>query len=195
MGILWRADDFDPPSPVYWWNREHRIFKDPETVPEFTAPIDLRYGIYGQQVQPLAGFEPLAGFTSPGPDPDQAAMVIGNEGRTVFKAFVDGHNDADLDADGTRDGVELWVNLIAGIFTGFPRDVPWLTEIPLAGTVAAHRSQRVEVTVDASLLKPGVYAGSLSFANNSGRTDKLVVPVKLKVLPRNAPVNARAPLR
>ena len=195
LGITWKADDFDPPAAVYWWDREHMIFNDPERVPEFTAPVDGRYGIYGQQVEPLAGFEPPAGFTTPGPDPNQAAMVLGNHGRTVFKAFLDGQNDGDLDADGTLDGVELWVNLIAGILAGFPRDIAWLTENPMAGTVVAHKPQEVEVSVNASTLLPGDYFASLTIANNSGRTDKLVVPVKIKVLPRSAPVNARLPLR
>ncbi len=76
--------------------------------------------------------------TTPGPDPNQAALILGNGGRTVFKAFLDGQNDADLDNDGVMDGVELWINMISSMFVcDNPADVPWLSELPTSGTTAA----------------------------------------------------------
>ncbi|MGH2651950.1 MAG: carboxypeptidase-like regulatory domain-containing protein, partial [Actinomycetota bacterium] len=77
VGADWMGDDTDPPDPVHWWEPGHPVFTNPEQVPEFTDLEGFRYGIYGQRVEPLAGFQALAGYTSPGPDPNQAAMVLG----------------------------------------------------------------------------------------------------------------------
>jgi hypothetical protein len=192
LGFSWQGDDFDPPSPVYWWNAAHLIFNDPETVPPFTVLSGGRYGIYGQYVEPLSGFEALAGYTSSGSAPNQAGLILGNQNRTVFKGFLDGQNDADRDADGVRDGIELWVNLIAGIQSGFG-DLAWLTESPASGALPPGQPQQIHVTVDASNLPPGNYSASLILANNSGRREKLVVPVRVKVMPFTAAVNAGGP--
>jgi hypothetical protein len=112
LGFSWFSNDVDPPDPVYWWDPGHPFFNVPESVPEFTSLLSVGYGTYGQHVEPLPGFSALAGYTTPGPDPNDAALVLGNGGRTVFKGFLDGQNDADLDLDGLPDGGELWINLI-----------------------------------------------------------------------------------
>jgi subtilisin family serine protease len=181
LGFTWISDDFDPPDPVRWWQPDHPIFTDPESVPEPTQLTGFRYGIYGQRVEPRAGFEALAGYTTPGPDPNQAAMIVGNDDRTVFKGFLDGQNDADRDADSMQDGVELWINLITGIQTGFPTDVPWLTETPTSGTLAPGGSQPILVTVDATGLTPGVYHANLVIRSNSARQPSLRISVNLIV--------------
>lgn len=181
LGFNWVSDDFDPPDPVHWWQPDHPIFTDPEIVPEPTELTGFRYGIYGQRVEPRAGFEALAGYTTPGPDPNQAAVIVGNDDRTVFKGFLDGQNDADRDADAMRDGVELWINLITGIQTGFPTDVPWLSENPISGTLAPGATQAIEVRVDTTGLAPGVYHANLSIRSNSARQPTLRVPVNLIV--------------
>jgi hypothetical protein len=118
-------------------------------VPEFTSLDGGIYGTYGQFVEPLAGFSALAGYTTPGPDPNQTAMVLGNDNRTVFKGFLDGQNSADLDGDLKPDGVELWENLIYGIDVGFSVDVPWLSEDIITGTVPANNTEIINVTFDA----------------------------------------------
>lgn len=112
LGFEFVSNDTDPPDPVYWWKPAHPFFNTPQSVPEFTTLTASIYGSYGQHVRRLPGFEALAGYTTPGPDPDQAALIVGNEGRTVFKGFLDGQNDANLDGDALLDGVELWINLI-----------------------------------------------------------------------------------
>lgn len=193
LGIAAQGDDYNPPAPVYWWDPTHVVFNDPESVPEFTLLYGGRYGTYGQYVEPLAGAEAIAGYTSPGPDPNQAALIIGNDGRTVFKAFIDGQNDADQDSDGTPDGVELWVNLIAGIQNGFPPPIPWLSVQPTSGTARPSQPQQVQVTVDATQLSPGNYAASLVIQHNSGRSQKLVIPISVKVVPYRVAMNAGGP--
>ena len=145
-------------------------------------------GIYGQYVEPLAGFQALAGYTTPGPDPNQAALILGNGGRTVFKAFLDGQNDADLDNDGVMDGVELWINMISSMFVcDNPADVPWLSELPTSGTTAAGATTPVQVTFDSTGLAAGAYHANLCIASNDpdpgpgNGTELVVVPVELIV--------------
>lgn len=111
MGVSFIANDELPPDPVYWWDDSHSYFNDPESVPEFTAPVSKTYSIYGQYLEPLPGFQALAGYTA-APAADSAALIVGNEGRTVFRGFLDGQQDADLDGDLLADGVELWIDLI-----------------------------------------------------------------------------------
>jgi subtilisin family serine protease len=165
LGFTWASDDNAPPDPVYWWEPGHPVFNDPESVPEFTSLNGGFYMVYGQHVEPLAGFQALAGFTTPGPDPNQAALVLGNDGRTVFKSFLDAHNSADLDGDTRMDGVELWINLIEGIQAGFSGEAPWLFEDPISGTVGSDGgTQSVEITFDASvpeITQPGQYYAEL----------------------------------
>jgi hypothetical protein len=187
LGIDWVTDDNEPPDPVYFWEPGHAAFTVPEQVPELTELTGGRAFGYGQRVTVRPGFAALAGYTTPGPDPSQAAMVLGNDNRTVFKGFSDEQNDADRDADGVRDGVELWTNLIVGLETGF--DIPWLAESPTSGTLATGRSQAVNVTVDTTGLAPGVYRATLFILSNSGREPSLRVPVTLTVAYHQA-VNA-----
>jgi subtilisin family serine protease len=189
LGFQFIGNDFDPPDPVHWWQPDHPVFSDPESVPEFTDLESGRYGIYGQQAEPLANFEALAGYTGT-PAPNQAAMVLGNDNRTIFKGFEDGQNDADLDTDGVPDGVELWTNLIAGIEQGFFSDVPWLSETPTSGTLAPGETESIQVTVDTTGLAPGVYDARLTILSNSARRPSLRVPVRLIVPAYRQGVNA-----
>ncbi|MEW6757678.1 MAG: hypothetical protein AB1347_05610 [Acidobacteriota bacterium] len=117
LGVGSAVDNYDPPAPVYWWDPSHPFFTDPMAVPELTSLSGYRYGTYGQFVEPLPGFEALAGYTG-SPSEGEAAVLLGNDGRTVYKAFLDGQNDADLDGDLIQDGVELWINLVRGVREG-----------------------------------------------------------------------------
>jgi len=190
LGFSWVSDDTDPPDPVHYWQPQHPAFTFPERVPELTQLTGSRYGTYGQAGNALAGFDALAGYTTPGPDPNQAAMVLGHGGRTVFKGFTDGQNDADLDSDGIRDGAELWVDLASGLENGFFNDVPWLAESPASGTLAPGGSQVVNVTVDTTGLAPGVYAANLFVLSNDPRQPQVRVPVRLTVPAYFQAVNA-----
>ncbi|MGB0384896.1 MAG: M36 family metallopeptidase [Ardenticatenaceae bacterium] len=166
LGLTWVSDVTEPPDPVYWWEAGHPIFTNPESVPEFTSLDSFIYLVYGQQVEPLAGFEALAGYTTPGPDPNQAALILGNDGRTLFKGFLDGHNNADLDSDTVPDGIELWVNLIAAMQSGFGNS-QWASADPDSGIVPAGESMTFDVVFDArSLIEIGDHTAELSFSGN-----------------------------
>lgn len=101
----------EPPQPIYWWEPGHALFNQPEEVPEFTGLSSNVFGIYGQYVEPVNDGVALAGYTTTA-TVDRAALIVANNGRTIFRGFMDGNNNADLDADGVPDGVELWENLI-----------------------------------------------------------------------------------
>lgn len=161
LGFIWVSNDYDPPDPVYWWQPQDPIFNHPERVPEFTSLNGGIYGIYGQRVEPLAGFEALAGYTTPGPDPNMVAMIRGNNSRTLFKGFLDGQNSADLDGDTMLDGVELWINMIENI-TG----MVWFSVNPESGIVPADSSIDVEVVFDATGLYGGDYQADIIIASN-----------------------------
>ena len=190
LGATWVADDDDPPAPVYWWQPGHRFFNLPNGVPEFTSLAHVGYGTYGQYVEPLAGFQALAGYTTPGPDPNQAALILGNGGRTIFKGFLDGQNDADLDDDGVLDGVELWINMISSLSLSLCTNlavVPWLSVSPASGTTAPAASTPVAVTFDSTGLAAATYTANLCITSNDpdagpgNGTDLVVVPVQLVV--------------
>ncbi|MDW8069660.1 MAG: S8 family serine peptidase, partial [Anaerolineae bacterium] len=183
LGFTFVGNDYDPPDPVYWWMPDHLAFIFPERVPEFTVLRAGRYGIYGQRVEPRPGFEALAGYTAAGPAPNQAAMILGNGGRTVFKGFLDGQNDADRDGDGLRDGVELWINLISGIQTGFVADVPWLDEDPSTGALGADSHLEATITFTAfPTMSLGVYTATLLFHSNDPMNFRISVPVTMTVV-------------
>ncbi|HQK14685.1 MAG TPA: S8 family serine peptidase, partial [Anaerolineae bacterium] len=183
LGFTFVGNDYDPPDPVYWWDAGHPLFNNPEAVPEFTVLNGGIYGTYGQQVEPLAGFEALAGYTTPGPDPNQAALILGNGGRTLFRAFMDAQNGADLDGDGRLDGVELWMNTVNGILNGFGGDALWLYENPFVGTVPPDGGQiPVDVTFDASVVgQPGEYLATLNVESNDPVNNRYTFPARMLV--------------
>ncbi len=183
LGFTFIGNDYDPPDPVYWWDAGHPVFNNPEAVPEFTVLDGGLYRTYGQQVEPLPGFESLAGYTTPGPDPNQAALVLGNDGRTLFRAFLDAQNGADLDGDGRLDGVELWMNIANGVLNGFGGDAPWLYENPLAGTVPPDGGQvLVDVTFDAAAVgQPGEYLATLQVDSDDPLNNRYTFPARMLV--------------
>jgi 6-phosphogluconolactonase (cycloisomerase 2 family) len=100
--------------PIYQWDTAHPIFNLPQDVP---SPLDWVSSqglgfIGGQRVQPAAGGAALSGYVA-SPTANQAALILGNGGRTIYKAFGDTwHNSSDKDGDKIVDAVELWENLI-----------------------------------------------------------------------------------
>lgn len=180
LGVSHVADDPEPPDPVFWWQPSHPAFVVPQSVPELTQLDPIGFGIYGQHVDATSG-DPIAGYTSPGPDPGEGALVIGPERTTVFRGFMDGQNSADLDADGVLDGVELWENLISGIQFGFLSDAPWLSVEPVSGTVGIDGTAELTVTVDSTGLEAGVYEAIVVVQTNDPDQRAMSVPVTLVV--------------
>ncbi len=63
-----------------------------------------------------------------------------------------------------------------------PPDILWLSENPLAGTVAPHTCQVVDVTFDPTEMQPGDYFGDLLVTSNDPDRPEVTVPVSLTVL-------------
>jgi len=103
------------PVPVYWWQLGHRIFSSPNNVPELintnTAPI----GVYGYYVSGINEFDQLAGYTTPGPNAAQECLLLNNNGKTIFKGFLDSQFSQDLNSNSKPDMVELYENMIGYI--------------------------------------------------------------------------------
>ena len=94
-------------DPVHFWDASHPFF---ENVPELLSPQPAAT-FYGQKTNTAGGY-PIAGY-SDAPSPTNAAIIVSNKNRAVFKAFTDlQHGGADVDGDSQPDIVELWVNMI-----------------------------------------------------------------------------------
>jgi hypothetical protein len=182
LGFSWSDDVFDEPAPIFWWQPSHPLFTFPNTVPEFTELDNVGFGVYGQRGEPSGDGAALAGYTTPGPDPNQTALVLANDERTVFKGFSDAQNSADLDDDGLADGLELWINLVDGVGNGFSADVPWLSETPTSGVIAGHNAADVQLTVGSPDIGPGTYHGQVVFRSDAPKGGNVIVDVTLTVV-------------
>jgi hypothetical protein len=119
LGFHRIADDYDPPDPTYSWDPSDPEFSVPDVVPDYTDLISGIYGVYGQRGASVApSFLHLAGKTTT-PTAKQLALVRGNDDRTIFKGYLDGMNEADLNGDGILDGVATWVDIAYGMVNGF----------------------------------------------------------------------------
>ncbi|HNT53606.1 MAG TPA: hypothetical protein PKG95_02775 [Anaerolineaceae bacterium] len=182
LGVTWAADDNDPPDPVYWWLPDHPNFNYFDPLPELTSLTGGRYGTYGQHVEPLGGFVALAGYTGT-PTTNEAALVTrGSDGGTIFKAFADGQNDADLDLDGMPDNAELWSNLIRGIPDWTYPDIPWLSAAPVDGALAPGENVDVTLHFDGDGLMPGTHTASLVLFNTAIGESPRIIPLYFEVV-------------
>lgn len=190
IGISIKDEDTDPPDNVYWWEPEHAFFNVPQSVPEFESLdslVESGISVYGQSVEPLAGFKALAGYNGSSPTTDMAALVYGpqaNNSCSIFKGFIDAHNSADLDSDSIPDGVELWINMIQGISL-CTQDIAWLSESPASGKVAGNDTEDVNVTLDTASLPLGEHSATLFIDNNSPYGEQ-TINVTLTVIPKYA---------
>jgi len=170
------------PANLYWWNPAHPIFSG---VPEFTNLNDLGYLAYGARMNllgdPATG---LGGFATT-PTNGQAGVILSNADRTIYKGLTDNLNSADVDSDGTWDATEWWSNAINYLLNPgeFGGGIPWLTEAPVTGTVAADANAPVALTFDAGVpetMQPGTYYGQLKVKSNAAN-EVPNVPVTLTV--------------
>jgi YVTN family beta-propeller protein len=63
------------------------------------------------------------------------------------------------------------------------RDVPWLSEDPITGTVPGYSSMPVQVTFDATGLQPGIHTAEIIVQSNDPVTPTASVPVTMTVDP------------
>jgi len=206
LGVRW-LEDYETPAPLAWTDAEPRFFDVPNDVPDFTELEDF-YQIDGHLLEASAdavvlarllpsaatagwlrgaGIQALAPSRLPPP-----VLVLANDGRTIFRGFIDGNNTSDLDADGVLDTVELWRGLVEQMFAP---DVPWLTATPEA-EVAAGQALDLELAVDATDLAPGEYAALLQLRSNEAVHNVYDLALRLTVTagPTGVPPDARADL-
>jgi subtilisin family serine protease len=89
----------------------------------------------------------------------------------------------ELDPEGNLWAIAQSPNMVYLVESGVPSfsDVPWLSETPSAGQVAAGGSTNVTVTIDTTGMTPGLYLATLFVLTNSGREPTLRIPVSLVV--------------
>ncbi len=184
MGVSYVSNDVAAP-PVYWWAPSHNIFNVPESAPEWlTRNCPARWSC-GQYLDPVSGVSiALAGYTTPGPNVGQATLILRNDEQTVYKGFADITTDADIDGDGTPDGIELWENIATGLLEGFGgADIPWLDEDPIAGTVSTDSSVPVSITFTAfPTMTGGIYTATLIVKTDDPVNSSLDLPVTMTVV-------------
>jgi hypothetical protein len=163
LGVADFTTIYDPPAAVHWWEPTHGVFNRPQSVPALLAPAGGIYAINGYRFTAAPGVAAIAGYTPSGAAVGEAALLIGNDGRSVLKGFNDGSHSADLDGDGVPDAVELWVNLIAGSAGGY--GAGWASVTPAQLSVPAGGSASFTVRIDtAELTEPGRYTASVRLA-------------------------------
>jgi PKD repeat protein len=186
LGVRYVANDTSAP-PVYWWDPTHPVFTSPEGAPPWLDRNCQAAWSCGQYLDPVSGVSSaLAGYTVE-PAASQGALILRDDGQTVFKGFADITTDADADGDGMLDGVELWMNLVDGIQRDFSRDVPWLSEHPSSGVVNADSTTPISVTFTAlPTMTAGVYTGTVLAVTNDALNPRISIPVTMTVV--HAPV-------
>lgn len=180
---LWRlcgvqpAGDLGDAPPVFAWLPGHSLFSQPVGVPAQLAPQDL-YSDDGDRLRVLDGGVAIAGF-SPQPAAEQAAIVLGADGRCLINAFIISTDVEDANDDGLLDGVALWINELSLMARRWI-DVPWLRPAPRRGALAPGDDAEVTLFFDAATLQPGEYHGHLIVRTGSLAT-ATGVPVTLRV--------------
>jgi subtilisin family serine protease/Tol biopolymer transport system component len=174
-GRIVQIVSYAPPSGfVYWWEPDHPLVNSPLPIPEFRDPPGR-----ATRLQPLDTARAVAGYTT-ATLPEMAALVVGNDGRTLLRAIGDVTNEADRNGNGVRDGEELWVNSI--VHVGALAVWPWM-DLTDSGTLAPGAGQDVTVSIDATNLGPGVYTGEVLLSANTGRQPGIAIPITVEVTP------------
>lgn len=123
------------PASIYWWDYSNSLFATPISVPMFTTPVNMFYGIYGQHLAPTNGGIAVAGY-SVLPSAIDAALIVGASGRTLLKGFTDGQFSQDLNGNGRADAADLWINIIDAM------NVPEPAMLGMLGCAALLRARR-----------------------------------------------------
>ncbi len=110
FGVLWLSD-YEEPLPIHIWETQHPLFTTPNVVMLLQPTADTCI-VDGAFFATTEGGVALAGY-SPDPAEDQAAIIVGNEGRTVLFGGILGLFSGDEDDDGRADGLEFAENVVA----------------------------------------------------------------------------------
>nr|CEL18797.1 Copper binding protein, plastocyanin/azurin family [Kibdelosporangium sp. MJ126-NF4]CTQ96350.1 Copper binding protein, plastocyanin/azurin family [Kibdelosporangium sp. MJ126-NF4] len=189
-GLAYRADD--DTFYIGGWN-EGVIYKvkglsypDPGTLVSQCRPAATLAGISGLAYSPrgvLWVSTNSATDTIAAVNPDTCATVTTVADPEATTSF----SGAGLELDETGN---LWVlsqlagkskaTLLESPIPSFA-DVPWLSESVTSGSVAAGGGQQVELTIDATNLKPGVHGATIFLVSNAAKRSTIGIPVKVVV--------------
>jgi PKD repeat protein len=104
------ADGVTGVPPLYNWDDTSTLFHSPNEVSTLTDWED-HWLISAELLTVGADATALAGFTAT-PTAGQAAIVLGNDGRTLYDGYLWDEGSQDADYDGVEDTVELLMNQI-----------------------------------------------------------------------------------
>jgi PKD repeat protein len=102
------ATGIDAVPPLYPWDDTSALFYGLEGVPALTT-WDNAWATSAERLTVAPDAVPLAGFTA-APTGGQAAIILGNQGRTLYDGFAWDEGNQDADYDGIDDTVELLMN-------------------------------------------------------------------------------------
>jgi PKD repeat protein len=106
------VEDVDGPVAIYDWNLGPPVFDFSQSVPSPLAGWQDVYWISDRtRLNATADGLALAGYAA-SPTADEAAIVMGNEARTLLDGFLWDDRDQDADGDGLQDVVEVVMNQI-----------------------------------------------------------------------------------
>jgi len=174
---------------VYWWQPSHRLFAVPEEAPGHDVHCMPQWWPCTHLLDPVDGVSTaMVGYTASGSVAGQAALILRNDGRTLYKGFPDysSTHDEDADSDGRLDDIELWRNIIYGSLNGWEEAAPWLAARPATGSAPAITDRYVTLDFDASVVdQPGEYRTTLLVRNDTPYGE-LHVPVTMTLTPPNS---------
>jgi hypothetical protein len=121
---------YDTPLNIETWT-SHQLFTTPNSVPDPLVPATDGCSTDGGRFQPIGGGVAVGGYTG-APASNEAAVIVGNSGRTVLFGGILGLFGDDNDSDLKADGVEMAENIISYLLGVAPAataaPVPTVTE-------------------------------------------------------------------
>jgi len=171
--------DIGDALPVFAWLPGHSFFSQPVYVPLQLAFQNV-YLDDGDRLRPLGQARAIAGF-SPQPEQDQAAIVLGADGRCLVNSFIISANQRDTNGDGLLDGVALWINELSFVAREWI-DIPWLRITPTRKQLAPGDAAEIAVALNAEALQPGDHQAYLIVRTEIPAT-ATGIPVTFRVEP------------
>lgn len=168
------------------------IATDNGTPPESTA-INLSFNIYS--LDPVINVDPLSLSESLYPDETSTQILtISNTGDADLVFDLDDLETSkrlrikSIKKNSNGDNPDDFINYLNDqLKNGVAniREVSWLSETPLNGTIAPGEMMEIEVAFDATGLAVDVYNAQIIITSNDPGNPQLVVPVTLQVLGMN----------
>lgn len=111
LGAVMMSDsEYWEPLPIYAWDPAHPLFTTPNALVSL-VPANDTCDVDGAKFGAAAGSVALAGYTV-SVAAGEAALIIGNEGRTVLFGGIIGLFSGDENGDGREDGLEFAENVV-----------------------------------------------------------------------------------